>query len=49
MFIWSEFRMGQYRDDDHREDAPQFIDTTTIDECHFISVFISFAIEKVTF
>ena len=23
--IWSEFRMGQYRDDDHREDAPHFI------------------------
>ena len=25
MIIWSEFRMGQYRDDDHREDAPHFI------------------------
>ena len=24
MVIWSEFRMGQYRDDDHREDALQF-------------------------
>ena len=24
MVIWSEFRMGQYRDDDHREDAPHF-------------------------
>ena len=24
MVIWSEFRMGQYWDDDHREDAPQF-------------------------
>ena len=22
--IWSEFRMGQDRDDDHREDAPHF-------------------------
>ena len=26
--IWSEFRMGQYRDDDHREDTPHFILTT---------------------
>ena len=25
MIISSEFRMGQYRDDDHREDAPHFI------------------------
>ena len=25
MVIWSEFRIGQYRDDDHWEDAPQFI------------------------
>ena len=24
MVISSEFRMGQYRDDDHREDAPHF-------------------------
>ena len=24
MVIWPEFRMGQYWDDDHREDAPQF-------------------------
>ena len=24
MIILSEFRMGQYRDDDHREDAPHF-------------------------
>ena len=24
MVIWSEFRMGQYRHDDHREDAPYF-------------------------
>ena len=24
MVIWSEFRMGQYRHDDHREDAPHF-------------------------
>ena len=24
MVIWSEFRMGQYRDDDHREDAFHF-------------------------
>ena len=24
MIIWSEFRMVQYRDDDHREDAPHF-------------------------
>ena len=24
MVIWSEFRMGQYRDDDHREDTPHF-------------------------
>ena len=24
MAISSEFRMGQYRDDDHREDAPHF-------------------------
>ena len=24
MVIWSEFRVGQYRDDDHLEDAPQF-------------------------
>ena len=23
--IWPEFRMRQYRDDDHREDAPHFI------------------------
>ena len=22
---WSEFRIGQYRDDDHREDASHFI------------------------
>ena len=25
MVISSEFRMGQYRDDDHREDAPHFM------------------------
>ena len=25
MVIWSEFRIGQYRDGDHREDTPQFI------------------------
>ena len=25
MVIWSEIRMGQYRDDDHREQAPDFI------------------------
>ena len=25
MVTWSEFRMRRYRDDDHREDAPQFI------------------------
>ena len=24
MVIWSEFRLGEYRDDDHREDAPHF-------------------------
>ena len=24
MVIWSEFRIRQYRDDDHREDAPHF-------------------------
>ena len=24
MVIWSEFRMEQNRDDDHREDAPHF-------------------------
>ena len=26
MVISFEFRMGQYRDDDHREDAPHFRD-----------------------
>ena len=25
MVIWSEIRMGQYRDDDLREQAPDFI------------------------
>ena len=25
MVISSKFRMGQYRDDDHRQDAPHFI------------------------
>ena len=25
MVIWSEFRMGQDKDDDHREDAHHFI------------------------
>ena len=25
MVISSEFRMGKYRDDDHREDVPHFI------------------------
>ena len=29
MVIWSEFRMGQYRHDDHREDAPHFIIIST--------------------
>ena len=24
MVIWSEFRLGKYRDDDHREDAAHF-------------------------
>ena len=24
MVIWSELRLGKYRDDDHREDAPHF-------------------------
>ena len=28
LVISSEFRMGQYRDDDHREDAPHFIKLT---------------------
>ena len=23
--MWSELRLGQYRDDDHRQDAPHFI------------------------
>ena len=27
MVIWSEFRMEQYRDNDHREDASRFIKT----------------------
>ena len=27
MFISPEFRMGQYRDDNHREDAPRFMRT----------------------
>ena len=30
MVIWSEFRMGQYRDRDHREDAPDFTIMTRI-------------------
>ena len=30
MVIWSEFRMGQDRDDDHREDAPHFINLEKI-------------------
>ena len=25
MVIWSELRMGQYKDDDHRQDAHNFI------------------------
>ena len=25
MVIWFKFRMGPYREDDHREDAPHFI------------------------
>ena len=25
MVIWSEFRMGQHREDDHRENVPHFI------------------------
>ena len=25
MVIWSEFRLGQYRDDEHQLDAPHFI------------------------
>ena len=25
MAMWSEFGMGQYRDNDHREDASHFI------------------------
>ena len=25
MVIWSEFRLGKYRDDNHREDASHFI------------------------
>ena len=25
MVIWSKFRMGQYKDNDHREDTPHFI------------------------
>ena len=29
MVICFEFRMGQYRDDDHRKDAPLFITTST--------------------
>ena len=32
MVISSEFRMGEYIDDDHREDAPHFI----IDQCPII-------------
>ena len=31
MVIWSEFRMGQYRDDDHHEDAPYFKRVTVIE------------------
>ena len=39
MVISSEFRMGQYRDDDHCEDAPHFI-LNSVQFCskfHFLS------------
>ena len=28
MVILSEFRMGQYRDDDYRDEAPHFIESS---------------------
>ena len=41
MVISSEFRMGQYRDDDHSEDAPHFI-LNSVQFCskfHFYRIF----------
>ena len=32
MVIWSEFRIGQYGDDDHQEDAPHFSKTVWIED-----------------
>ena len=32
VIIWSEFRLGKYRDDNHREDAPHFTSKYLKDE-----------------
>ena len=39
MVIWSEFRMGQYRGEDHREEAPHFIILTNYDRIWTICTF----------
>ena len=43
MVIWSEFRMGQYRDDDHREDASHFIKSLSALTAHVTTVIHSIA------
>ena len=36
MIIWSEFRMRQYRSDDHREDAPLFISIDILAQTEYL-------------
>ena len=40
--IWSEFRLGQYRDDDHREGASYFNTISTINTCQILTNQITF-------
>ena len=41
MVTWSEFRMGQHRADDHREDAPNFINYPFISENNYFLNFFN--------
>ena len=35
MVIWSEFRLGKYRDDDHQEDASHLNSNISIDDVNW--------------
>ena len=47
MVISSEFRMGQYRDDDHHEDAPYFKRVTVIEWNDWMKIVWTWNTDKV--